>query len=99
MSELFDFLKYCLEAKSDVNKVIAGLDWQMLYSFAFKQALLGLCFDGIESLGKEYPEELKKNPIERDLLMAWMGAAQQIHRQNIQIQRCSYKGRHDGPVQ
>ena len=39
MSELFDFLKYCLGAKSDVNKVITGIDWQMLYSFAFKQAL------------------------------------------------------------
>ena len=68
-----------------MSRVIAGINWQHLYSFAFKQALLGLCFDGIESLGKEYPEELKKNPIERDLLMAWMGAAQQIHRQNMKV--------------
>ena len=85
MSELFDFLKYCLGAKSDVNKVIAGIDWQMLYSFAFKQALLGLCFDGIERLGKEYPEELKLNPIGRELLMSWMGKAQQIRRQNVKV--------------
>ena len=85
MSELFDFLKYCLGAKSDVNKVIAGIDWQMLYSFAFKQALLGLCFDGIERLGKEYPEELKQNPIGRELLMTWMGKAQQIRRQNVKV--------------
>ena len=85
MSELFDFLKYCLGAKSDVNKVIAGIDWQMLYSFAFKQALLGLCFDGIERLGKEYPEELKQNPIGRELLMTWMGKAQQIRRQNMKV--------------
>ena len=85
MSELFDFLKYCQGAKSDVNKVIAGIDWQMLYSFAFKQALLGLCFDGIERLGKEYPEELKLNPIGRKLLMTWMGKAQQIRRQNMKV--------------
>ena len=85
MSELFDFLKYCLGAKSDVNKVIAGIDWQMLYSFAFKQALLGLCFDGIERLGKEYPEELKLNPIGRELLMIWMAKAQQIRRQNMKV--------------
>ena len=85
MSELFDFLKYCLGAKSDVNKMIAGIDWQMLYSFAFKQALLGLCFDGIERLGKEYPEELTQNPIGRELLMTWMGAAQQIRRQNMTV--------------
>ena len=68
-----------------MSRIIDGINWQHLYSFAFKQALLGLCFDGIESLGKEYPEELKKNPIERDLLMAWMGAAQQIHRQNMKV--------------
>ena len=91
MSELFDFLKYCLGAKSDVNKVIAGIDWQMLYSFAFKQALLGLCFDGIERLGKEYPEELKLNPIGRELLMTWMGKAQQIRRQNMKVNRVAAK--------
>ena len=91
MSELFDFLKYCLGAKSDVNKVIAGIDWQMLYSFAFKQALLGLCFDGIERLGKEYPEELKLNPIGRELLMTWMGKAQQIRRQNMKVNAVASK--------
>ena len=91
MSELFDFLKYCLGAKSDVNKVIAGIDWQMLYSFAFKQALLGLCFDGIKRLGKEYSEELKLNPIGRELLMTWMGKAQQIRRQNRKVNRVAAK--------
>ena len=58
ITAIFAFLKYCLGSKEDMSRVIAGIDWQMLYSFAFKQALLGLCFDGIERLGKEYPEEL-----------------------------------------
>ena len=81
----FAFLKYCLGYKEDMSKVVAGMDWQMLYSFASKQALLGLCFDGIERLGKEYPEELKQNPIGRELLMTWMGKAQQIRRQNMKV--------------
>ena len=68
-----------------MSKVIAGMDWQELYSFASKQALLGLCFNGIERLGKEYPEELKQNPIGRELLMTWMGKAQQIRRQNMKV--------------
>ena len=68
-----------------MSKVIAGMDWQELYSFASKQALLGLCFKGIERLGKEYPEELKQNPIGRELLMTWMGKAQQIRRQNMKV--------------
>ena len=85
ITAIFAFLRYLLGYKENMSRIIDGINWQHLYSFAFKQALLGLCFDGIESLGKEYPEELKKNPIERDLLMAWMGAAQQIHRQNMKV--------------
>ena len=81
----FAFLRYCLCSKESMSKIVAGMDWQELYSFASKQALLGLCFEGIERLGKEYPEELKQNPIGRELLMTWMGKAQQIRRQNMKV--------------
>ena len=81
----FAFLKYCLGYKGDMSRVVAGMDWQKLYTFASKQALLGLCFEGIERLGEEYPEELRMNPIGRELLMTWMGKAQQIRRQNRKV--------------
>ena len=82
---IFDFLKYCLGGKDNMSNVVANIDWQQLYSFASKQAILGLCFEGIERLGEEYPEELKQNPIGRELLMTWMGKAQQIRRQNVMV--------------
>ena len=85
ITAFFAFLKYCLGSKEDMSKVIAGMDWRKLYSFASRQAILGLCFDGIERLGKEYPEELRLNPIGRELLMSWMGKAQQICRQNMKV--------------
>ena len=85
MKLIFEFLRYCLGNEVDMSGVVAGMNWQRLYGFASKQALLGLCFDGIERLGKEYPEELKQNPIDRNLLMTWMGAAQQIRRQNMKV--------------
>ncbi len=85
ITAFFAFLKYCLGYKGNISRVIAGMDWQELYSFASKQALLGLCFDGIERLGKENPEELRLNPIGRELLMTWMGKAQQIRRQNRKV--------------
>ena len=81
----FAFLKYCLGNKVDINHVVVDINWQQLYTFASKQSLLGFCFDCIERLGKEYPEELKKNLIKRDLLITWMGAAQQIRRQNMKV--------------
>ena len=85
ITAFFAFMRYCLGYKRNISNVVAGMDWQKLYSFASKQAILGLCFYGIERLGKEYSEELKRNPIERELLMTWMGKAQQIHRQNMKV--------------
>ena len=91
ITAIFAFLKYCLGYKGDMSRVIAGMNWHELYSFASKQALLGLCFDGIERLGEEYPEELKQNPIGRELLMTWMGKAQQICRQNMKVNAVASK--------
>ena len=73
------------------EKLLACMNWQELYFFASKQALLGLCFEGIERLGKEYPEEMKQNPIGRELLMTWMGKAQQIRRQNMKVNAVASK--------
>lgn len=91
ITAIFAFLKYCLGSKENMSRVIAGMDWQELYSFASKQALLGLSFEGIERLGKEYSEELRLNPIGRELLMTWMGKAQQIRRQNMKVNAVASK--------
>ena len=90
-SAIFLFLKYCLGNKVDMSMVVTNLDWRQLYIFASNQAILGFCFDGINRLGQEYPDELKQNPIGRDLLMTWMGAAQQIHRQNLKVNMVASK--------
>ena len=84
-SAIFLFLRYSLGDKIDMSMVVANMDWRQLYSFATKQTIIGICFDGIKRLSEEYPEKLKKNPIERDLLMTWMGVSQQIRRQNMKV--------------
>ena len=91
ITTFFAFLRYCLGYKGDMSSVVTGMDWQELYSFASKQALQGLCFEGIERLGEEYPEKLKQNPIGRELLMTWMGKAQQIRRQNRKVNTVASK--------
>ena len=90
-SAIFLFLNYCLGKKVDMSMVVAKIDWRQLYIFASRQALLGFCFDGIERLTKEFSEELKQNPMGRDLLMTWMGAAQQIRRQNMKVNAVASK--------
>ena len=90
-SAIFLFLNYCLGKKVDMSMVVDKIDWRQLYNFASRQALLGFCFDGIERLTKEFSEELKQNPMGRDLLMTWMGAAQQIRRQNMKVNAVAAK--------
>ena len=90
-SAIFLFLRYSLGDKVDMSIIVANIDWQQLYSFATKQTIIGICFDGIKRLSEEYPEELKKNPIERDLLMTWMGVSQQIRRQNMKVNAVASK--------
>ena len=85
------FLRYCLGNIENMSEVLVKLNWLKLYSFASRQTVLGLCFDGISRLGQEYPDELKKNPIARDLLMTWMGKAQQIRRQNMKVNAVASK--------
>ena len=90
-SAIFLFLRYCLGDKVDMSIVVANIDWRQLYTFASKQAIIGICFDSIERMGKEYPEELKQNPIGKELLMNWMGKAQQIRRQNMKVNEVAAK--------
>ena len=90
-SAFFLFLRYSLGDKVDMSIIVANIDWQQLYSFATKQTIIGISFDGIKRLSEEYPEELKKNPIERDLLMTWMGVSQQIRRQNMKVNAVASK--------
>ena len=68
-----------------MSDVVAKMDWRELYAFAKKQAIVGFCFEGIDRLGNEDPEELRLNPIGQDLLMEWMGMAQRIRRQNMKV--------------
>ena len=74
-----------------MSMVVTNLDWRQLYTFASNQAIIGFCFNGINRLGQEFPDELKKNLIGRDLLMTWMGAAQQIHRHNMKVNMVASK--------
>lgn len=56
---IFAFLKYCLGNKVDMNNVVVDINWRQLYTFASNQAIIGICFDGIERLGNEYPTSVR----------------------------------------
>ena len=65
------FLRYCLGNNEDMSKVLPKIDWHQLYSFALKQTVLGVCFEGISRLEQKYSEKFKQNPIRRERLTTY----------------------------
>ena len=79
----FDFLKYCLGNEVDMREAVVKMNWRQLFAFAKKQTILGICLEGVERLGEEYPEEIKRNPIKLNLLQAWLAKGIQIRKLNV----------------
>lgn len=74
----FDFLQFCIGAEAEIPTSVKDADWKVLYVIAKKQALIGVLFHGI----KQLPQELAPDT---ELLMRWMGMAQNIRQQNIRL--------------
>ncbi len=62
------------------SSVPTGEDWLQLFNMAKKQALLGVCFWGIQRLYQERPEQIAS--LSADLKTRWMGTAVIIQRRN-----------------
>lgn len=55
-------------------------DWKTFYSLSKKHTILGICFNGIDKLFREYPEQVVNLPMQ--LKMLWIGAADGIRQRN-----------------
>lgn len=64
----FEFLRFCLKEDAKVPANLAEMDWDALYKFGKKQAILGVLFHGIKKLS-ESPYRPNKEQI-----FKWYGA-------------------------
>ena len=46
----FEFVRYSLDAKAEMPKGVADMNWQGLFQFAKKQAILGVVFEGVKRM-------------------------------------------------
>ena len=74
----FDFLQFSIGAVAEIPASVKDADWKVQYVIAKKQALIGVLFHGIKQLPKGLAPEA-------ELLMRWMGMAQNIRQQNIRL--------------
>jgi len=81
MNQYFEFIRYAMNP--DVQSVpdVSGMDWHKLYQFACEQAIAGVVFEGVKHL-----EDQGSKP-SFDLLMEWLGLAEQIASQNKKLNK------------
>lgn len=78
-SQYFRFLRFALGIE---NEAPADMDWQGLYTFAKRQTLVGVVFDGVQRMPKG-------NAPQGKLLMDWLSASMKIRRQNVKLDKAS----------
>ncbi len=75
MSPFFELIQVAIGCRDNLSRVSSAEEWQTLYAFAGKQALVGVCFVGIQRLPKE-----QQPP--KALLLQWFALAEQIKQRN-----------------
>lgn len=79
VNSLFEFLRFTLDESAPLPDSLSDMDWNALFLFARRQAITGLLFEGIRRIPADRPHP------DRNLLMAWMAAAQAIEKRNRRL--------------
>ena len=76
----FELLRVALGVQSMLSRKLSKSEWKEVYNISKKQALVGVCFAGVQRLPeKQRPEEL--------LYLQWMGMAAKIQQRNEMLNR------------
>lgn len=79
MSETYilftELIRVAIGNQACLSRVPSAEEWQSLYAFAEKQAVVGVCFCGVQRLPKEQQPQ-------KGLLLQWFALAEQIKQRN-----------------
>ena len=75
MNRFLEFLRYCLDDGEPLPETVSEIDWVEMMAWAEQQAIVGIIYSGIEKAGKAISMPF-------DIMMDWVGYANQIELQN-----------------
>ena len=79
-----EFVRLSMGQQSELSKCPDGQEWESLYEFAQKQAIVGFLLHGIEKLPKgQYPPRL--------MFMNWYGEGEQISGMNAELNKMAVR--------
>ena len=79
----FKFIRYSLDEGMAWDSSFQILDWDELFHFAKRQTIVGVLFEGIKKVPKEYAPSFKT-------LMSWMGYSEQIRKRNLMMNEAAH---------
>lgn len=86
MNQLFyELIQVAIGSRTYLTRSPSVKEWQLLYQLSIKQALIGICFNGVQYIS-EYNKEQVVN-LSKDLRMKWFGMSVIIHNRNKKLNR------------
>lgn len=80
----FELIQVAFCHRDSLSRVPSAAEWSMLYGMAVKQAVVGVCFCGVQRLPKE---QLVEMPVQ--LKMKWFALAESVKQRNeLMNRRC-----------
>lgn len=79
----FKFIRYSLDEGMAWDSSFQNLDWDELFRFAKRQTIVGVLFEGIKRIPKEYAPSF-------NTLMSWMGYSEQIRKRNLMMNKTAH---------
>ena len=84
MTEIyFKFIRYSLDEEMAWDSSFQNIDWDELFHFAKRQTIVGVLFEGIKRIPKEYAPSF-------NTLMSWMGYSEQIRKRNLMMNETAH---------
>lgn len=84
----FELIRLSIGTGGELSSAPASNQWRQLFAMAKKQAVAGICFEGVQKLAKGNAAMVKNLP--ETLLMQWLTFAANIQDRNeLMDQRCS----------
>lgn len=84
MNVYFEFLRYCLDDRLLIPTSAKDIDWNVMMSWAEKQAIIGIIYGGVERSGDNLNMPL-------EILLKFIGYAHFIESRNKQLNRTSVR--------
>lgn len=80
MELLLKLLCISIGKSESFEKVLSDLEWKVLYDLVTKQAITGICFNGVQNLLKKHGELCVNLPVK--LKIQWIGVTSMIRERN-----------------